>query len=227
MKKYNIHIYPKGELLAAWKRDHKLFDPDAVRPPRCLRCGQPLCDRLADNALSRALDVYVCPQCGMDEALRDASYDPLPIREWWAVREGHLPQQTEPDSLSLVPVCSFNEVFQQGKTEMGYPPALVVYSRNDYDGYKWWTTWITCQRERPSSESVEEIDAFQKALFQLPEFKTLQTMARMCRQSAEPTSESTEFNLYSETEHFYIWLRLITRKGDYNLYTKYFSKESI
>lgn len=120
MNEYKIHIYPKGKLLAAWKRDRKLFDPDAVQPPRCLRCGQPLCDRLVDNALSRALDVYVCPQCGVDEALRDASYDPLPISEWWAVRQGCLPQQPEPNSLSLVPVCSFNEVFQQGKTEMGY-----------------------------------------------------------------------------------------------------------
>ncbi len=224
MNEYKINIYPKGKLLAAWERDRKLFDQHSVNAPRCLRCGQPLCDRLVDNALSRALDVHVCPQCGMDEALRDADYDPLPISEWWAVREGHLPQQTEPNILSLVPVCSFNEVFQQGNTDKGYLPALVAYSRNDYDDDKWWTTWTTCQEERPSPELVEEIDAFQSSLFQLPEFKTLQTMARMCRQSAEPTSDRTEFNLYSETEHFHIWLRLITRKSDYNLYVKYFLK---
>lgn len=41
---------------------------------------------------------------------------------------------------------------------------------------------------------------------------------------AQPTSEPTEFNLYSETAHFYIWLRLITRHRDYNAYVHYYLK---
>lgn len=39
---------------------------------------------------------------------------------------------------------------------------------------------------------------------------------------AQTTSDSTEYNLYSETEHFHIWLRLITRNRDYNLYCLFF-----
>ena len=35
---------------------------------------------------------------------------------------------------------------------------------------------------------------------------------------------TTEFNLYAETAHFQIWLRLITRERDYNLYTYFFAK---
>ena len=37
-------------------------------------------------------------------------------------------------------------------------------------------------------------------------------------------SEPTEFNLYSETAHFYIWLRLVTRHRDYNAYVHYYLK---
>lgn len=48
----NIHIYPKEELLAAWNRDKEHFQPDAVTPPRCLRCGQPLDRHFPVNALS-------------------------------------------------------------------------------------------------------------------------------------------------------------------------------
>ena len=33
--------------------------------------------------------------------------------------------------------------------------------------------------------------------------------------------------LYSETEYLYIWLRIITRPGDYNLYVHYFDKAKI
>lgn len=34
------------------------------------------------NALSRHTQVYICPKCGMDEALRDMARKPLPLNEW-------------------------------------------------------------------------------------------------------------------------------------------------
>ena len=46
-----------------------------------------------------------------------------------------------------------------------------AYSRSDYDGWKWWTTWHQCQKDTPVLEVAREIDAFQDALFQLPEFR--------------------------------------------------------
>lgn len=72
-------------------------------------------------------------------------------------------------------------------------------------------------------ELVKEINEFQNALFKLPAFKTLETMKCFC-QYAEATSEPTEFNLYSETEYLYIWIRMITRFRDYNAYIYYYDK---
>lgn len=48
------------------------FDSDNPEYQTCMRCGKPMRPRLAENALSRALDVYVCPECGTDEALHAA-----------------------------------------------------------------------------------------------------------------------------------------------------------
>lgn len=49
----------------------------------CPRCGRMSMDKvLLHNALSRVADVYVCPDCGMDEALRDFGKIPLPVGEW-------------------------------------------------------------------------------------------------------------------------------------------------
>lgn len=66
-----------------------------------------------------------------------------------------------------------------------------------------------------------ENDQFMHALFSLPEMASLETMRRMCRVYAEPTSDPTEFNLYCDTDHFHVWLRLITRERDYSLYVHY------
>ena len=103
--------------------------------------------------------------------------------------------------------------------------SLVTYSRSDYDGRQWWRNWFGLPEDKPSEELSQEIDAFQKALMKLPEFQTLRDMRRMCGLFAARTSEKTEFHLYSETDNFYVWLHLITRERDYNLYVHYYLKD--
>lgn len=50
----------------------------------CPRCGNNRMhvERPTLNALSRYANVYVCEECGMDEALRDMVGMPLPLNEW-------------------------------------------------------------------------------------------------------------------------------------------------
>ena len=67
-----------------WQEDKKCFAPNAEIPSLCLRCGKPLNQRLVVNALSRYADVHICENCGMDEALRDACGQVLPMWEWYA-----------------------------------------------------------------------------------------------------------------------------------------------
>ena len=126
--------------------------------------------------------------------------------------------------------CTFEEIFQHTDTPpmqlTGQPVSEMAYSRSDYDGYQWWTTWHDGAGKKPVPELVKEIDEFQNALFKLPAFKTLDTMRRFCRY-AQATSEATEFNLYSETDHLYIWIRMVTRSRDYNVYVHYYDKAAV
>lgn len=226
----NIYLYPQAELLGAWAIDRALFCPDAEEPIRCLRCGGLLRSRLVENALSRALDVHICPACGMDEALRDANGMVLPVREWWAVREDRLESPSGRAGVILVPACGFSHIFggPQKKfplSSLDHPVSELTYSRSDYDGRKWWTTWHPCQDERATEELAKEIDDFQASLLALPELQTLWSLRRMCRNYAEITTDPTEFNLYAETGLLYVWLRLITRERDYNLYCHFYQKD--
>ena len=128
----------------------------------------------------------------------------------------------------LIARCAFPEVFEnREKDEDGLPKrpkSEVVYFRSDYNGYKWYTTWWECREEKLSDELVQEIDRFHNALFAMPEFENLDTMRRLC-ETTNRTSDPTEFNLFSETEHFHIWLRMITRLRDYNLYVHFYLKQ--
>ena len=113
----------------------------------------------------------------MDEALRDAAHAPLPLAEWDAVKRGRLPAPAKGRVCYLKTSCTFEEAFQHTDTPpmqpTGRPVSEVVYSRSDYDGYQWWTTWHDGPGKTTSPELVKEIDEFQNALFKLPAFKTL------------------------------------------------------
>lgn len=229
MKTDMIRLHTKQELLSTWARDRELFCPEAEISPFCLRCGKPLCRHYAENALSRALKVFICPECGVDEALRDATGEVLPVSQWHAVQNNRLVPFEGTAWATLTAQCGFPDIFNGPKKQLPlsivqHPASLIAYSRSDYDGHRWWTGWFEAEAERPPKELAQEIDRFQSALFALPEFRTIWDMKRMCRLYAQPTSERTEFNLYSQTERLYIWLRLITRERDYNLYCYFYKR---
>lgn len=223
-----ILLYPKQLLETMWSEDKKTFSADTKEPPMCLRCGRTLNRRLVINPLSRYADVHICEACGADEAMQDAFGKPLPLMEWTGLSDPRSAEfQKEKSAVFLTPVCTFREIFQDIKKlpgySIGHPVSEIVYSRSDYDGHQWWTTWHSCREEKAKPDLVNEIDQFQDALFKMKEFQTLASMNRLCRQ-AEKTSSSTEYNLYSETANLRVWLRMITRPRDYNLYVHFYEK---
>ena len=153
MRKYRIIIYPKYDLELAWRVNKSHFDIDRPEYRTCMRCGRKMQYPLAQNALSRALDVYVCPDCGMDEAIRDATGEILPMSEWYIVKHHYFGECEPPNSSRLLRECSFQRVFSGPKktlplNNVPFPVSLIAYSRSDYDGYQWWTTWFPGQEEK-------------------------------------------------------------------------------
>ena len=118
----DIRIYPKNLLLARWQEDNKWYKTAADKPPKCLRCGQPLPLKLGHCALSRYIDVQICSGCGTEEAMLDWDGKALPLRDWYAVRQGHVSADITQGDVTLVPTCSFKEVFDQPRRAVwGHP----------------------------------------------------------------------------------------------------------
>ncbi len=123
----------------------------------------------------------------------------------------------------IVSECSFSDVFAQKLLPQ-------VCCRLDFDGTKWRMGWSKPEQKGSNVATgeiyAEEMDSFQKEFMAKPEMKNLDTMKDYCKKEAEPTNYPTEFNLYSETEHYNVWMRLITRARDYNMYIKFYPKTS-
>lgn len=126
------------------------------------------------------------------------------------------------DVVVLRKSCPFPELFERTKN-VRRPEMEEAYSRSDYHGH-WWTTWFPVY-PASTKEQIAEINDFHNSFFELPEFKNLNRMVAACDAGkAEPTGYPSEYNLFSETEHFNIFIRLVTRYRDYNLYMHYFRK---
>lgn len=223
----NIKVYPRAQLEALWKGDKAYFIPEASSPPLCLRCGNPLHPQLIRNPLSRYADIHICNSCGFDEAGRDITRKPFLFSQWYTSKEDLSNICVDSNDVSLKTECSFPHIYKQTKkiplSSTPHPVSEIAYSRSDYDGIRWWTTWLDCQEQKPEWEITQEIDGFYNAFFGLPELANLDTMRKFCA-FAEPTSCPTEFNFYAETDRLYIWIRLITRSKDYNVYIHYYRK---
>ena len=144
---------------------------------------------------------------------------------WDAVTEHRLKVPADDDAWIIKSICPFDQIYlETSEDQLGHksPKTELAYSRSDYDGHRWWTNWFTAREELKTPERVKEIDRFMESLFALPEMASLETMRQMCRFYAEPTAEPTEFNLYCDTDHFHVWLRLVTRQRDYNLYVHFY-----
>lgn len=224
-----IEVYPRHSLEMKWAVNRNLYTPDAKSPPLCLRCGSPMNGRLAENALSRHCDVMICCRCGRDEALRDFSGNVLPLTEWYVVKQGFV-QPVQPEGGAVLRKdCVFQHIFDGPKkttplNSWPIPECKVLHSRADYDGRKWWRTWHPCHSEPLGDQLCDEIDDFADSLMDLPAFKNLTSLRNFCLENAASTDDPTEYNMYSESEHFYIWLRMITREKDYNLYGNFYAK---
>ena len=87
----NERIQQRLADLKAWQQAGKYTS--------CPRCGRKnMKDKLHSNALSRYADIYICDQCGMDEAMLDFMHNPLPLEDWACVQkqfEGDLPETIE------------------------------------------------------------------------------------------------------------------------------------
>lgn len=124
----------------------------------------------------------------------------------------------------LVPTLPFDDVWADRDAERE-PVSEVGYIRADHDGYRWWNTCWHKHKALETPEIISEIDAVYEAFTE--SFPDLPAMTDYCRQSAGKTSESTEYNAYYVGMYGCYWLRMITRRRDYNLYLHCYSKAAM
>lgn len=105
------------------------------------------------------------------------------------------------------------------------PVCELGYFRCDNDGYWWhntvWQVHWNLFTQELAAEFDGVLDAFRRS------FKDLAAMRQWCYANAGRCGCSDEFNAYYEGDHGFYWFRMITRRGDYNLYLHCYSKATM
>lgn len=140
---------------------------------------------------------------------------------------------TAPILNKLTATCPFAEVFADTeKSEHGilaYPRSKIGHIRADHDGWRWHNTVWPCHDDLATLEIKREIDAIYAALTAEDALCDFPILTRFCQSHPEAGvgASNTEYNFYLEGNLCDYWLRLITRKQNYNLYlSAYVKKET-
>ena len=125
----------------------------------------------------------------------------------------------------LTTTCTFMDAWEK-KGDNRYSESELCYIRAYHDGDDWCMSvfpvnWNLKTKEL-AAEADEVYDNFKKAF---PDLKAVRDYVEHYAERLD--GDSTEGNAYLELEHGRYWLRLITRKGDYNLYLHVLSKAAM
>ena len=127
--------------------------------------------------------------------------------------------------------CHFSEVFEDlERSEDGFtevPRRKIGHLRADHDGRRWWNTAWPCHPALATTEIKTEIDRTYEALTAPDALKDLHTLTRFCEAHPEACVDREfrqEYNFFLKGESCDFWIRLITRKRDYNMSLNAFTK---
>ena len=133
----------------------------------------------------------------------------------------------------LLTECPFPEVFEDAEKVEGcslpVPRRKIGHIRADYDGWRWYNTVWPCHKSLATPEVCTEIDRVYDALTAPNALKDLAALRKFCADHMDACISKEyedEFSFYYVGERCNFWIRLITRKGDYNMYLNAYTKEN-
>ena len=94
------------------------------------------------------------------------------------------------------------------------------YIRAYHDGYQWWNTIFSCNRQLETPERIAELDTLCRMFCE--RVSNLDALREFCRKAAQPSDDPDEYSAYCQTDHGVYRFRFILYKGDYNLYLEAF-----
>ncbi|MBR3741095.1 MAG: hypothetical protein IKN04_11690 [Clostridia bacterium] len=123
-------------------------------------------------------------------------------------------------------ICPYPKLWDETNCdETRKPVSELGYFRCDNDGYRWYNTVWPVHNNLYTAELGAEFDAVLDAFRRA--FKDIPAMRKWCSANAEKTDDPTEYNAYFIGDKGFYWFRMITRRGDYNLYLHCFSKRAM
>lgn len=106
----------------------------------------------------------------------------------------------------------------------GHSVSELGYARAAHDKYRWWNTWWSVNDGLRTDDLVAEVNAVYDAFKR--SFKDRMAMGSWCRANLSSSGDD-EYSAYYLGKHGFYWLRMIDRRGDYNLYLHCYSRKAM
>lgn len=100
----------------------------------------------------------------------------------------------------------------------------IAHNRLDHDGYRWWNKWFRAKGTEDQNviKEMEEISDYMTGKLKRGISDIYELVYDMVLIPIDDAR--TEYNVFYEGQYINCWIRLITRRGDYNMYINCYEK---
>lgn len=101
----------------------------------------------------------------------------------------------------------------------------IAHNRLDHDGYRWWNKWFPAKgtSDKNVIKEMEDISDYMTNKLKKGISSIYELIGEMDLIPLD--SNQKEYNVFYEGEFIDCWIRLITRRGDYNMYIHCYEKK--
>lgn len=106
------------------------------------------------------------------------------------------------------------------------PEKEIAYNRLDHNGYRWYNTWFP-KNGTDNNKIISEMEKVSDYMTESALKNGIKDIYKLAEKCNAQNLSYDEYNLFYKGKHTDVWIRMIPRRGDYNLYIHFYEKEMV
>lgn len=106
------------------------------------------------------------------------------------------------------------------------PEKEIAYNRLYHDGYSWGNRWFS-KKGSSDKKVISELDNVCNYMTETALKNGIKDIYKLAEKCNAQSFSYDEYNLFYKGKYTDVWIRMIARRGDYNLYIHFYEKEMV
>ena len=105
------------------------------------------------------------------------------------------------------------------------PEKKIAYNRLYHDGYRWYNTWFP-KNGTDNNKIISEMEKISDYMTESALKNGIKDIYKLAEECNAQSLFYDEYDLFYKGKYTNVWIRMINRRGNYNMYIHFYEKEN-